>query len=415
MSPFPSSPEQSDKRYDKVEAPEPPQRLYYPSVFKYNCYGVFYADTWNNNNNSARNGDSRLPSGGICYGIKSNLSQVRDWHHPSTEEQSLDLWLRDLEDPAQYLLDGRPVVQQSSSSYSPSTTMSTTRTVPDNRMNTSVKNTSAGPTNGASRISNKQHDSDGIFATLPILVYPTAVDAAAAATEHDKNATADDNDNTNTHAYRHKWTGRGKTKVLVLVGQPQISNMDSSTDDSNQHIGPHDDYDEGDDRSITHQQLLQQGIIMAAIPRLEYGTSSHTVDLPPTKCQVNRALIVGPVELVLQTIMPPAPEPGTLPDDSTMKQKQLHNFLQDLNLGTLAMQGGQRVYDQSGKIITSMQRNAGILRDAVKDDFPNRCLAASGRITNQFGATLNSTVTLMQDVYRYWTDDDDDDDHHHGD
>lgn len=410
MSPFLSSKQQDNKRHDMVEPPNrPPQRLYYPSVFKYDCYGVFYADTWNNKN---KNSNSRLPSGGgICYGIKSNLRQVRGWHHPATEEQSLDLWLRDLEDPAQYLMDGRPVVQQSSSSsYSSSTTMSTT----DNR--TSRKTNATGPTNGASssRMSHTQHDSDDIFATLPILVYPTAVDAAAAATtQHEENAKISsdtDDDNTNSHVYRHKWTGKGKTKVLVLVGQPQVSDLDSSMDDYNQDI---DDYDEGTERSITHQQLRQQGRIMATIPRLEYGTSSHTVDLPPTKCQVNRALIVGPIELVLQTVMPPEPEPGTIPDDSTIVQPL--QFLQDLNLGTLAMQGGQRMYDQSGKIITSMQRNAGILRDAVKDDFPNRCLSASGRIANQFGATLTSTVTLMQDVYRYWTDDDDDDDHHHGD
>ena len=267
--------------------------------------------------------------------------------------------------------------------------------------------------------SKRKHDSDDIFATLPILVYPTAVDHVAS--ERDENfknvsatSTTDYNDNTDTHAYRHKWSARGKTKVLVLVGQPQITDLDSSMDDDNHNFRQNDDYDEDSDRSITHQQLLQQGKIMATIPRLEYGTSMHTVDLPPTKCQVSRTLIVGPMELVLQTVMPPAPEPGTPPDEST-SQQQLAKYLQDLNLGKAAMQGGQQVYDQSGKIITHMKRNAGILRNAAKDDFPNRCLSASGRIVNQFGATLNNTVTLMQDLYRYWNDDDDDDDHYHGD
>jgi len=67
----------------------------------------------------------------------------------------------------------------------------------------------------------------------------------------------------------------------------------------------------------------------------------------------------------------------------------------------------QKVYNQSFKITNAMKANAIMLRDSIKDDFPNRMYYSSQRITGQFGKTFDKTTKLMSDVfYQFWNNED---------
>lgn len=68
---------------------------------------------------------------------------------------------------------------------------------------------------------------------------------------------------------------------------------------------------------------------------------------------------------------------------------------------------GQKVFAQSGKIVQSMQTNARILREATREDFPQRCVASSQRIVLQVGKTVTQTADLMQSLYELWNNGDD--------
>jgi hypothetical protein len=93
-------------------------------------------------------------------------------------------------------------------------------------------------------------------------------------------------------------------------------------------------------------------------------------------------------------------------DDNGNRSKNSSNSISALTI----LRGGEKVFAQSTKIVSAMKTNATILKDAVKDDFPNRCWEASGRITNQFEKTVVKTTSMMQQLYRIWSSQDDNDD-----
>jgi hypothetical protein len=95
-------------------------------------------------------------------------------------------------------------------------------------------------------------------------------------------------------------------------------------------------------------------------------------------------------------------EEGANKNDDIVNKKSEHKESSGLTT--------QKVFDKSKKIAEAMLGNAIILRDAVKEDFPQRCWESSQRVAGQFGKTVDRTAKLAQDLYRIWKNDDDDDD-----
>ena len=79
-------------------------------------------------------------------------------------------------------------------------------------------------------------------------------------------------------------------------------------------------------------------------------------------------------------------EPRHIPhaDDSKTKKSQIPS--------------PEKAYGMGSKILQHMKANAIILKDAVKEDFPNRTFAAGNRIVGEFGNTFDKTVQLMGKV-----------------
>jgi hypothetical protein len=69
-----------------------------------------------------------------------------------------------------------------------------------------------------------------------------------------------------------------------------------------------------------------------------------------------------------------------------------------------------KVLHSGTNILHNMQLNAQLLYQATQEDYPQRCLQASQRITAEFEKTLDRTVGLMKRVVNLFEDDDDDDD-----
>lgn len=320
--------------------------IYQPSIFRYNCRGRFFASSDDPGSN------------GICHGIQSQLQHVRDLHPTVSKEECLQTFLRryyrnptapynSIEDVLEVPAILYPIVTQPE---------------PESRTATATPTATATANNSNTDASN--HD-DGLW---------------------------------------HDWVSYGSTNVNLLVLRNTVDGTEETL-----AIAPVNEF------GFEIRDVGQDGEMISAVGvgryqvltenQYEWESSTGSKHIIQPTNQDGKSL---PKETNQQQVFKPP----------TLRRKDEERDSQDdkdpnRNTSISAMtfiRFGQNAHAFSGKIVSSMKQNAETVRDAVREDFPKRCLQSGGRIINQFGKTAELTTGMMQKLYRIWKDGDDDDD-----
>jgi hypothetical protein len=325
-----------------------PKPLYYPTIFRYKCRGGFFATS------------DEPYSNGVCRGIQTQLQHVRDLHK-STEDESVRIFLQDYVPPRQ------DTSQQGASS---------------------------------------QHNE---ILSIPAMIYEDPkkkeVMKKANALLLLKNAPKEEEEEW------HDWACYGTTEVRLLVLRDAKTNEEKTAavapdcrlglsvrDVGNEQggdtvatvrMGPvevllRNQYELHEEKPSKHLQQQQRKHLENTLKGIEESEPSDKKD--KKRNQITHSNNKGS-------------------DEESMPANPSNRSIG----ATTFINGGQKVFDSSKKVVAAMQTNANILYEAVREDFPQRTWGASQRVVGQFGKTIERTSSLMNQLYDIWNEDDDED------
>jgi hypothetical protein len=198
-----------------------------------------------------------------------------------------------------------------------------------------------------------------------VLVYPNHSNNHSSSNTHQ---VASNNSSASTTAtpppppHEH-WSSTGSTEVDVLVLRPQ------------------------------HTQTEH---IAAVAPYCAPGMTTRDIDSLDGHRNRMTTIRLGIFEIVYQTSV-------------TLKQEEADASSSTTTSTTAVILSAPAKVLQSGtNILHNMQLNAQLLYQATQEDYPQRCLQASQRITAEFENTFDRTVGLMKRVVTLFEDDDND-------
>lgn len=166
---------------------------------------------------------------------------------------------------------------------------------------------------------------------------------------------------------------------------------------------------------VLRDAKTSQEKVVAVAPNCKLGLAVRDVGHAQKGGDTLATVRVGPVEVLLRNQYEVQDDDAVVNNKNanvssstaTIDDKKSDDARSSSISPTTIYLAGQKVYAQSCKITRAMQTNAHILREATREDFPQRCVASSQRILSHVGKTVTKTADLMQSLYEIWQDDDD--------
>lgn len=378
LQPYQQQPQQDQEHRESA--------IYQPSIFRYKCRGGFFASS------------EEVGSHGLCRGIQSQLQHVRDLPPAISKEESLQTFLQSY---------------YSMSSQSSTDFVSMIESTGNNNKNKD-KQKRNGPTNSI----------DDIL-QVPVIVYPTVtVTETATETANNNSSTqvptlketlTDNNpshhDDHDDDTVWHDWACYGSTSVNLLVLRNTVDGTEETL-----AVAPINDFGfEIRDVGSPEQQVGEMVCTAHVGPiqilmenRYELEELPESKQTPTSTQQANQDGKARPKHSHQEQRIKHTTTPNVNEINSQGAQGDNHPTRNTSISAMTFIRFGHSAFAYSEKIVTAMKHNAVLLKDAVRDDFPNRCLQSSGRIIGQFGKTIETTTAFVQKIYRFWNDDDDD-------